>query len=281
MNPVAAKLLPPIYGGYLNLMSHVSSTITGKQAYQVFSRVRRGKVRQYQLEFLDSGQDRRILVQDLEVQTYHWPGKGPTVLLVHGWESNTFRWRDLVAKLALANFNVVAFDAPGHGYSEGKYLDLPLFAECIQKMTELYGPNGFVGHSFGGLAILYNTYHRPQADTYQIATLGSPAKFSSIVGYYQRLLGLSAKVYDALDDHIVKQFDLPIASVNSIDYVRQTAHHGLIIHDRKDDITPFNDSQMVHDNWKNSRLMATEGLGHSLKDELVHDRVVRFLGSGS
>jgi alpha-beta hydrolase superfamily lysophospholipase len=39
------------------------------------------------------------------IQTYHWKeSEGPTVLLCHGWESNAFRWRNLIEKLQAKGF---------------------------------------------------------------------------------------------------------------------------------------------------------------------------------
>ena len=53
--------------------------------------------------------------------TYRWLGKKETILLAHGWESNSFRWKDLIVKLDTAlDYNVIALDAPAHGRSSGE-----------------------------------------------------------------------------------------------------------------------------------------------------------------
>lgn len=44
-------------------------------------------------------------------------GSGPPILLVHGTGSSTHSWRALVERLASA-FELVAFDLPGHGFSD-------------------------------------------------------------------------------------------------------------------------------------------------------------------
>ena len=47
-------------------------------------------------------------------------GKGPTVLLAHGWESRGTHWGAFVPPLVEAGFRAVAVDAPAHGDSPGR-----------------------------------------------------------------------------------------------------------------------------------------------------------------
>ncbi len=81
-------------------------------------------------------------------------GSGPTVVLVHGWGSRASRLGALAVALVEAGFRVVAFDAPAHGESTGRFASLPEFARALVDVAEAAGPiHGLVGHSLGGAAV--------------------------------------------------------------------------------------------------------------------------------
>ena len=48
---------------------------------------------------------------------YRELGAGPPVLLLHGWPTSSFLWRDVMAPIARAN-RVIALDLPGFGGSD-------------------------------------------------------------------------------------------------------------------------------------------------------------------
>lgn len=51
---------------------------------------------------------------------------------------------------------------------------------------------------------------------------------------------------------------------------------GLIIHDENDKIVPVDSSEAIHENWKNSEFIKTEGLGHSLQSDTINKSIVQF-----
>src|SRR5690349_4154288 len=59
----------------------------------------------------------------VRVRSYRW-GEGPVALLVHGWGGDAGQMTPFVEPLLEAGFAVVAFDAPGHGRSEGRATSL-------------------------------------------------------------------------------------------------------------------------------------------------------------
>jgi pimeloyl-ACP methyl ester carboxylesterase len=59
---------------------------------------------------------KQVEVDGLTV-AYRELGEGPTVLLLHGWPTSSYLWREVVPPIAAAN-RVVAIDLPGFGASE-------------------------------------------------------------------------------------------------------------------------------------------------------------------
>ena len=83
---------------------------------------------------------------------WRW-GRGPAVLLVHGWGSRGSRLASFIAPLTEAGYSVVAFDAPGHGASAGRLSSLPQFISAIQRLAaRARALEAIVAHSMGGAA---------------------------------------------------------------------------------------------------------------------------------
>nr|WP_281503792.1 alpha/beta hydrolase [Arenibacter sp. F26102] len=217
------------------------------------------------------------MANSTSLQTYQWPGTQETVLLLHGWESNAFRWRNLIEKLQQREFNIIAFDAPGHGYSEGKNLNVVTYAESARHLIDMYQPKYIIGHSMGGLATLHHQYQNPNTSIEKIVTLGAPAELSELMAHYQNLLKFNNKVLKGLDQHLYEHHNFRINDISTPKFAKSITQKGLIIHDEWDSITPFSASERLHKNWKNSRLIKTQGLGHSLQQEDLNLQIVDFL----
>jgi len=101
------------------------------------------------------------------------PSKG-TVYLLHGYLDHTLSNAKLINTLVAQNYTVAAFDLPGHGFSEGKPVDIDDFKEYalhfkqFLNMTEdrLPHPIFALGHSTGCSVIMeYLNDYENQFDT--------------------------------------------------------------------------------------------------------------------
>jgi pimeloyl-ACP methyl ester carboxylesterase len=277
MKKLLTKIIPLAYGQYFNLYTLISPKKAANKAFHLFCTVRKGKVQPQQAHYLDEAKHSVELVKGLKIQTYHWIGGKDTVLLVHGWESNTFRWRNLIKKLREANFNIFAFDAPAHGYSSGKYLHVPLYEKTLRHMIEKFNPRHLIGHSVGGMTLMYNEFTNPNPDVEKMILIGSPSEFHEIMDHYQELLRFNNRVMKVLDDDIQNRFGFKIREFSTSKFAETNSKKGLLFHDRFDAITPYHASVAVHKKWKGSQLVTTEGLGHSMHQEDVNNQIITFL----
>jgi pimeloyl-ACP methyl ester carboxylesterase len=279
MAKLLTQSIPKLYGQLLNLYTVFNPNDAAKKAFKIFCKVRKGRVLTNQEAYLNSAKHKVHDIAEHSVQTYKWEGTRETVLLVHGWESNAWRWHRLIQKLTDANYEIIAFDAPGHGNSSGSYLHVPLYAEVLQFMIDKYNPKFLIGHSVGGMTILYNENLRPSPIVKKIVTIGSPSEFHEIIAHFQTLLGFNGKVLRALDTYIHKKFGFTIREFSTSRFARTNRKKGLLFHDKFDKITPYHASEQVSSQWENSILKTTEGLGHSMHQDEVNDQIVAFLES--
>lgn len=83
----------------------------------------------------------------------HWPGSGPTLLLVHGISASHMAWSEVVEALPEDAFNVFAPDLRGRGASNGLPgpYGLPRHVDdlCTLLAQVASGPVIYAGHSMG------------------------------------------------------------------------------------------------------------------------------------
>lgn len=104
---------------------------------------------------------------DWHVQSF---GDGPTILLIHGAGAATHSYAALAPILA-ERFRVIAFDLPGHGFTQTpplRSLRLPQMAEQVGALLAALDvrPDAVVGHSAGAaiaVRMALSGYCRPQA----------------------------------------------------------------------------------------------------------------------
>ncbi|WP_297695551.1 alpha/beta hydrolase [uncultured Eudoraea sp.] len=279
MKKLLTNIFAKAYGVYFNILALFSKKLAGEKAITLFSSPRKGNVLPIQASFLKEAEDIRIEVGGKKIQTYSWTGTKEPVLLLHGWESNSFRWRNLIRFLSNANFTIVAFDAPAHGNSSGGIFNVPLYAECTQHIVKHFNPSYIIGHSVGGMTAVYHQYIYPHNSIQKIVTIGAPSEFYELMEHYQNIVGFNKRVLASIEDYIQKHFGYGIQDFSSSKFVQKIQTEGLLVHDIEDPITPYHNSEKVHASWKNSRLISTRGLGHSMHQDKVNNQIIDFLKS--
>lgn len=213
------------------------------------------------------------------LQLYRW-GEGPIVLLTHGWSGRGTQLGLIALELAKAGYQVISFDGPAHGISEGSKTDLLQFIESIRIIKIKYPKiNCYVGHSLGGLASL----HAAQMDESikKVAVIGTPNKISEIVDNFCRMVKASPKVADRIKQHIESVYEYELHEYDSEAAIPGLKERkGLILHDDDDYDVPIHNAREMREAWgANSELIITHGLGHRriLRDPEAITEVVNFV----
>ena len=279
MKKILGIVLPRLYGWYFNLLALFSRKKAAESAFTLFCTPRKGKILPVQKDYLKAAEADTVEIGGMALQTYHWQGERETVMLLHGWESNSFRWRKLIGFLREEGFNIIAFDAPAHGKSSGEILNVPLYAECTDHMVKKFRPQYMVAHSVGGTTAIFHQYQYNTNGIEKLVTIGSPSELREIMGHYQHMLRFNNTVLSALDDYFRQHFGFGINDFSTSRFASYLKPKGLLIHDELDQVAPVSSSERVHSNWKNSQLIKTRGLGHSMHQDEVNRQIVHFLNS--
>ena len=271
-------LIPKLVGALINCIGFFNASYASKLALKLFSKPRRGQLTPHINLFLETATSKTTLHYDkLPIQTYQWEGNKETVLLAHGWESNSGRWRDKIQKLHKEGYNVIALDGPAHGGSGSATFNAILYSEFINVVSERFKPTAFIGHSVGGMALVVFLKKQTYADGKKLVLLGAPSGFKGIMKRYKEMMGYIQKISKGIDKQIELKFGYPPEYFSTADFVKNIDTKGLLIHDKKDPVIPYQDALDIEAQFKNAKLISTEGLGHSLKGNLVSDELIQFL----
>ena len=270
------QALIKIIGNLINFISYPLPNYAAKQAVKIFSTPRKGKLNIEETNYLKTASQETIIYEDVAIKTYSWSGTKSTILLVHGWESNAFRWKDLIEILKIEDYNIIALDAPAHGNSGSKIFNAILYSECINMVIKQFKPSVVIGHSIGGTAsALAINNHKLSID--KLILLGAPSNFDEVIDNYIKIMGYNKRVIKAINEHYLKYFGYYPEFYTVENFTKHITAEGLIIHDKKDRIISCKDALHISKHYKNSKLIKTVGFGHGLKNDVVYNHILQFL----
>lgn len=265
-------------GNYYNIISYLSKNQAADKALYLFTKPRNGrKFSEIQREFLDTAFQEELKYGNHTIMTYRWLGNKPTVLLAHGWESNSYRWRTIIFELKKKGHNVIALDAPAHGNSGSRFFNAILYSEFINVVASRFQPQIIIGHSVGGMATsLFQNKYRLES-VKKLILLGAPSEFTDVLKRYTDMLGYNQRIKSQLNQTIIERFGDKPENFSTSKFLEAIDSKGLIIHDEHDKIIPYGDALLINNSFKNSKLITTKGLGHSLNDESVANHIYEFI----
>jgi len=272
----------PIVRFLMGILTPIFPRLTAKIAFRLFRTPRMKAKHRVSDKILEAAKINEILVGANIIKVYEWGEGDKNILLAHGWESRGTAMRSFVQPLVNQGFRVVAFDGPAHGNSTGKRTNILEFAQTITAIiNRLGGVNAVITHSFGGMCLTYaSRLLMPEVKIPKAVMVAVPTNFDDILLKIGETMNFSDSVKKEVDKMV---FD--IAGEYPIDMhipkaVGKTQIENLlVVHDKKDPIVEFRFAEEIHATWLESKLIATEGLGHYriMKHDGVIDRVVDFI----
>jgi alpha-beta hydrolase superfamily lysophospholipase len=247
-----------------------------------FSKPFRYKRPKREFPILSRAQRSTYLVQKLNktVWCYHWSGKGPKIVLVHGWSSRATNFYEIIEKLILLDYNVYAFDAVAHGESKGIITNIPELIKTLEELIQEWGPvEAILGHSGGGFASAYVVAQNPRIK--KLILISPFNKVTDVFKKYFEMIQLGEKARLLMIGYFTKLTGKKVQELSGELSAQAIRAKTLVIHDRNDKEVQVEDSIDIAKNLKNGQLILTEGLGHRriLRDEMVINKLVNFLKS--
>lgn len=201
------------------------------------------------------------------------------ILILHGFSSSSQHFDKYIQPLVDKNYEVLIFDAPAHGISEGTTVNALDYSNMIKEVNHHFGPiHGYIAHSFGGLAVCLALEDMQHHSGNKLVLIAPATETTSAIENAFIMLGIkNPNIKKALEDQILTMsgkdpswFSVRRAMKN----IRATVKW---FHDEEDDTTPLNDALKVKDdNHLHVSFRITKGLGHSriYKDTQIRNEVI-------
>lgn len=272
------KIVLKLIGLYLKLINSLSKKIGGKHAFYIFCSPFSAKITPKQQTYLSTATQEELVVDNEKIRLYKWGNGSKKILCIHGWRSNTYRWRDYINTLIEKDCTVYSIDFPAHGNSEGRFWNL-LKGEATIKATinHIGVVDTFIAHSVGCFCSLYFFDQNPTLQPKKIVSLASAGRVHDFIGEVKKMLSLSDREIKNLMDYFISYtgkdpdyFDIE----NFFTHIRTKA---LLIHDIGDPDTDVKYSKRLHELYSESELHITKGLGHKLRSKEVLERATTFI----
>ncbi len=277
---LAQKIAVNYLRAKLNVVALVSRKKAAALAFELFCTPIR-RARKKKPPIFNKGEKLQFKIEGLTITGHRWNApQEKKCLIVHGFESTSYNFDRYISPLIKKGYEVLAFDAPAHGKSEGKQITLPLYVATIKEIHEKYGPiHAYLAHSFGGLALTHFLETIPTQNT-KVVLIAPATETTTAIDSFFKFLHLNGELRKDFDELIYKK-----GGKHPNEYsIRRAMHHInasiLWIHDEEDQMTPLSDAIRIRDdNHNHVEFMITKGLGHRriYRENQVVKRILEFL----
>lgn len=263
-------------------MSYISKRKTAEQAFQLFCTPTIKSAPKNRTIF-NWAHRIHFSLNGLTVNGYQWnKDASHKILVLHGFGSTASNFHVYVEAMLEKGYQVLAFDAPAHGSSEGRTINAKEYCQMIEKVIELYGPiNGFIAHSFGGIALSLAMEKMQHDENTRIVLIAPATETTTAIDSAFKLLQIDDKTIRAEFDQIIfEKGGYPVKWYSIKRAMKNITANILWIHDEDDDITPLADALKVKEaGFKNIEFVITKGLGHRniYRNKSVQKKVTEFL----
>jgi Serine aminopeptidase, S33 len=264
----------------LNLMAVVSKKRAAKEALLIFSTPFR-RVKKAIPPIFEKCELIGFRQHNNKVTGYRWNHPSPKkFLILHGFESSAFNFERYINPMIKLGYEVVAMDAPAHGKSEGKTINLLDYIETIEETEKRYGPfDAAMAHSFGGIAISMFLEKRKRKDKMKLVLIAPATETVTAIDSFFRFLQLN----DGIRTEFNKLIHQKTGHWPSFYSITRVAPHLpaniLWIHDEDDDMTPLSDTEEIQKaQYPHIRFMITKGLGHRriYRDNTIYRAIISY-----
>lgn len=276
------------YKARIKTMGIVSPKKAASIAFDLFSTPFKSKSKRIIPPVFQKAVPISVQQNKLIIRGFQWASNQPNgkkILIAHGFSSNAFKFDKYVIALRKEGFEVLAFDAPAHGNSDGKKINALIYRDTILAIEQKFGPlYGIISHSLGGLAASLAIELFTNQEKRKLVLIAPATETKTAIENFFTLIPLDAKIILAFHHHIERLAKKPISYFSVARVARSTKANILWVHDQEDNICTFNDVKpLLSEQIDKLEFFITKGLGHNkiYKDNSTKEKIMHFLTSST
>ena len=188
-------------------------------------------------------------------------------LVVHGWGSSSEYMSELAAFLADSGAEVISLDLPGHGRSDGRFLNVRLAVSAIAAASARFGAfDAAIGHSFGGASLtLASAGFLPDVDPLRpgkLVLIGAPSAMGWLFKDFGRIMRLGPATQAALEDEVRRVTGRTLVSYDEKRGRLEPGRPVLVVHAEDDKEVSADHARAYAAEGAHVRLFWANGFGH-------------------
>lgn len=282
---LAQRVVIGYYKAKLRTIGVVSPRKAAEQAFKIFCTPYSKGVKQKEPIIFHKALRQTLDFEGLQIKGFLWmpeQSNGKKVLIVHGFSSYGYKFEKYILPLLKQGYEVLIFDAPAHGLSEGNMINALIYKRFLQTLENQFGPIfGFIAHSLGGLATSLLTEELNNNSNRKFVLIAPATETRSAVNGFYKMFRIKEPIQKEFEQLILEMTGKPMDHFSVSRVIQKIETPVLWIHDKKDTICPYIDTlplQSTHLPYV--RFYITEGLGHNkiYRDKEVISTVMQFLG---
>ncbi len=274
------------YRTRINTIGLVSPHRAAVLAFDLFSNPFKSNAKRIAPAIFHKANPLSIQLNQFTIHGFQWKSNQPDakkILIVHGFGSYAYKFDNYIVALLKEGFEVLAFDAPGHGSSEGKRINALLYRDMIIEVTNQFGPlYGIIAHSLGGLAASLAMEQIKKNIPDKLVLIAPATETKTAVEHFFGVIKIDGPIKDAFYEIIEALAQQPISYFSVARVVRNAQFNILWVHDEEDNICSFEDVKpLLSEQLPKLELIITKGLGHNkiYKTSTTKDKIVHFLAN--
>lgn len=284
---LSQQLAITYYKTKIHTIGLVSPRKAAEMAYKLFCTPRKPAKKLKEPPLFHKADKLQLLVNGITLKGFRFippHPNGKKILIQHGFSSYSYKFEKYVSLFKKQGFEVVAFDAPAHGLSEGKLINALIYKEAILKIEEAFGPfYGLMGHSLGGLAGSLAFKEFSNQSQRRLVLIAPAIKTDSAIQHFYSLLSVDQKFKNAFEQIIREMTHETIDNISVTYAIKHIQSSILWVHDKDDKICLFEDVlPIISEKPTNIQFVITEGLGHSriYKEASISNTIDLFFRDG-
>jgi pimeloyl-ACP methyl ester carboxylesterase len=225
--------------------------------------------------------DEYFAKKELVFNGFKWGNGNRKLLITHGWGSKAADFMEIINALKkIDDLEIIAFDAPGNGSSEGDLSNLLLFINAIKAITFRYGqPDILIGHSLGAMANVIAILEMKISASLLIS-LAPLIRLKENFEYSMSTVGISQTAQANFLKSFEEKFNKPASFYNLIDWYpfdEQVKHW--LAYDENDQISTYGYLKEFLSANPFIKSQNYDGVGHEriIKSEMVINDLVEMV----
>lgn len=213
-----------------------------------------------------------------EIVVYSYGEGNKKILLVHGWSGRGTQMVKIAEALLKQGFQVISFDAPGHGKAPKNQTHMGEFIESVFYLEKQFGPfQAAIGHSLGGMTLLNATANNLQIK--KLIVIGSGDIVSHIVRDFVKALELKPCMAKQLQAYYKNKIGREMDDFSASVAAKKVSIPVLVVHDENDADVPISAAENIYKHLKNGEILITKSLGHKkiLGNGMVIDAILDYI----